>query len=222
MAKKQTPKAKDRGKGVQRQEVTTGDERDTRTAAERRREAEDLGQTADFQERLTDYQEEKRAKNRADFEESRSAEDEGEEVDNDRLPINHPTLMDGRDVRHGRLPPEATPREGKTSPAPPVTVPRTGAQRARARGERSEAVMVEATQIGYYGDTRRRPGDIFPIATPEDFSARWMRRASKGATPSTTTPNQAIRREHDAILAGRQGLTAGADPGAGANPLDAD
>lgn len=33
---------------------------------------------------------------------------------------------------------------------------------------------VRATQRGYYLDLIRRPGDVFDLALPSDFSSRWM------------------------------------------------
>lgn len=165
-------------------------------------------------------------------------EDLEEEVDNDRLPVNHPTIMDKRDVAAGKLPPEATPREGKTSIAPPLAG-RAGepfGPRARERSAQ-RTITVEATQLGYYDNIRRRPGDVFKIrgtqvtqddidaikdrndgklprglkikvGDPAEFSSRWMRKASQGAIERTTGPNQAIARQHDAILGG-MGHTAG-------------
>jgi len=44
----------------------------------------------------------------------------------------------------------------------------------------SERVKVKTslpdTFIGYYGHQRRRPGDVFTIASQEHFSKRWMER----------------------------------------------
>lgn len=155
-------------------------------------------------------------------------EEDEEAVDNDRLPLNHPTILDHRDEEAGKLPPEATPREGRTSAPPPLNHPAQGPKARERAAQRS--IMVEATAMGYYDHARRRAGDVFAIASDKDFSERWMRRASADARERTTTPNQAIAREHDAILGGRYGgmghtagnpsPTAGLDQAREQNPLE--
>lgn len=191
--------------------IQTLDERDVTTAKERREER------AIQQE----YATEKESQNRKDFEESDPLEAD-ERADVSHLPITHPTIPDERDK--GQLPPEATPREGKSSPAPPFSVPAVPESQRDDRARGKNRVLVEATQMGYYDHTRRRAGETFYINDPADFSKRWMRKAPSGAKPMPATlPNAAIRREHDAILAGKiSGVTGGIDQAPEANPLDAD
>lgn len=38
------------------------------------------------------------------------------------------------------------------------------------------AIRVRALRLGYYGDIRRRVGDIFNIQDEKHFSTRWMER----------------------------------------------
>jgi hypothetical protein len=57
--------------------------------------------------------------------------------------------------------------------------------------------------MGYYDHTRRRPGDVFIISAARHFSSRWMRRVDPETPEKVTTPNEAIAREHDAIVAMR-------------------
>jgi len=202
--------------------VTTRDERDvkdTRTATERRK----------------DEQAEKDQRRKP------SAQTTGEEVDNEQLPLNHQTITDHRDVEAGKLPPEATPREGKTAPYPPLS-PGHDVRQARSTeleeaGESpitDRSRIVQATQLGYYDDARRRPGDVFGVR-PEEFSSRWMRDAPRGSRPSRpTTANQAIAQQNaltrNARAAGQggfpsapnaeTGITQGIDQREEHNPLD--
>lgn len=37
-------------------------------------------------------------------------------------------------------------------------------------------MKVRATQLGYYGHARRRPGDIFEVENEKQFSKKWMER----------------------------------------------
>ena len=105
-----------------------------------------------------------------------------------------------------RTPPPFAPRGGPVAhPAASTSpVPRVESHNASARQPRGPAIRVEATQLGYYADTRRRIGDVFDIAAEADFSKIWMRRVS-GSTPTRITlGNQAIAQEHDEILSLRQ------------------
>lgn len=186
--------------------IETLDERDVKTAKERREEREEL----------KEYRTEKEQQNREDFDNSDPL-DADERADVTRMPITHPTIPDERDK--GRLPPEATPREGKSSQPPPVAVPAFSDRELAARSR--DRVLVEATQLGYYDHIRRRAGEIFWINSPADFSKRWMRKAPQGAQPTPATlPNQAIRKEHDLILAGK--VSGGLDQAPEENPLEAD
>jgi hypothetical protein len=105
---------------------------------------------------------------------------------------------------------------------------------------RTVGIRVRATQLGYYGHTRQRIDDVFTIAGtvnpavyPEghkqagkphrrageftDFSRRWMERVDPSTPEKTTTPNEAIKREHDDILALK---AVGAQPGMQVGPDD--
>lgn len=214
MAKKQARKVDVSKTTKPRPAVRTLDERDAAASTAVERSADSTAETT------RDYQEERFSGNARDFDESSPIADD-ERPDVDKLPINHQTLMDERNK--GGLPPEATPREGKTSPAPPIVYP--GQEESDRRSRRQERVLVEAIAAGYYDLIRRRPGDVFYIRSKEDFSKKWMRPAAPGAQPSVSTPNQAIRQAHDAILAGRsdrRSVTGGLDQATEENPLDAD
>lgn len=108
----------------------------------------------------------------------------------------------------------------------------------------AKPIRVRATQAGYYGDKRQRPGDVFLIdgtvldedvldgtgkvvrskGDVADFSERWMEPVDESVQVRTTTPNESIRKRHDEILGGRvTGNRSGEDAGAGDdNPLNAD
>jgi hypothetical protein len=192
-------------KGNKRQ-ATTRDERDTRTAAERRRADEKAAQRAQAEGEAAEA----------------AAGGSDDDVDNDQLPINHQTIVDHRDVEAGRLPPEASPREGRTSPAPPIGPAKSDTVRVgrgpnndlpdsdRAEGPKRTPSkrIVQATQLGYYAHARRRPGDVFQLEFEEDYSVRWMRPAPRGAQLHTTGANEAIRRSNRATRDLRAGVGA--------------
>lgn len=80
------------------------------------------------------------------------------------------------------------------TPLPPATA----AETKRAAGPK-----VRAFAMGYYGEVRRRIGDVFVLADAKDFSDRWMEGVD-GRTPvRTTTPNQALRQQHDEEMRAR-------------------
>ncbi len=143
-----------------------------------------------------DYAEEKAEQNRRDLAESDPV---GAEEEGDMLPITHATLPDRRDVGP---PPEANPREGKSSMPPPV---QAGPSQDDLRRRTARRVLVEATRLGYYDLIRRQAGDRFFINDPADFSKRWMRKAPADAGERVSTPNQRIRQQHDEILANKFG-----------------
>ncbi len=66
-------------------------------------------------------------------------------------------------------------------------------------------VRVRATQLGYYDNERKRPGDVFSIASPALFSKRWMEHVDPRTPEKTTGPNEALRQQHDEILGARHG-----------------
>lgn len=90
-------------------------------------------------------------------------------------------------------------------------------------------VRVVATKTGYYADKLQRPGDVFTIHDDE-FSTTWMAYVDSSTPESNTSPNAALRREHDAIVSGAprtDGIVTGRDdvpntvPTGTANPLGA-
>src|SRR5204863_3318721 len=64
-----------------------------------------------------------------------------------------------------------------------------------------ERIKVQATQLGYYDDARRRAGDVFYIRSHEDFSERWMRVVADDTPVRTTSMTEAMRIQHDEIRA---------------------
>jgi hypothetical protein len=101
-------------------------------------------------------------------------------------------------------------------------------------GNRGGGRKVRATKMGYYDHERRRPGDVFVLHKKQDFSAKWMEYVRAETPTSKTSPNQAIAKEHDNVLADRHGGGRKVDPtdphtdnapddleDTGDNPLDA-
>lgn len=78
---------------------------------------------------------------------------------------------------------------------------------------------VRATAPGYYGEARRREGDVFTIEKPEDFSSKWMERVSKNTPEKTTTGQQIIDQKSEEAV--REQMAAKGATG-GQNPLGAE
>lgn len=68
---------------------------------------------------------------------------------------------------------------------------------------RPKQIKVRATKLGYYGELRRRPGDVFVLTDENHFSERWMERVDASTPERTTSPSEALRREHANITTGR-------------------
>jgi len=74
----------------------------------------------------------------------------------------------------------------------------------------SASVKVRATQVGYYGEARRRVGDVFTLEDPKHFSAKWMERVDASTPEKITTGNEDLRRQHDEMLGRTGGKPTGA------------
>lgn len=62
---------------------------------------------------------------------------------------------------------------------------------------------VRATQLGYYGDKRRRVGDVFTISSEAVFSAKWMEWVDRRTPGRVTSSPEALKAHHDEIQAAR-------------------
>ena len=126
-----------------------------------------------------------------------------------------PTAREGlKPIGDEKPHPTAAAREGKTSGEGRVGLDYDLSPEATASSRTSaRPLTVQATQLGYYDHTRRRTGDVFKIAAPEDFSKRWMRRVADNTPTRITLGNQAIAKEHDEILSLRQAGTQRAPTG---------
>lgn len=50
--------------------------------------------------------------------------------------------------------------------------------------------MGDKKYVGYYNLVRRKPGDVFDLNDPKDFSDKWMMRVNAG-TPKSDAPGEA-------------------------------
>lgn len=66
----------------------------------------------------------------------------------------------------------------------------------------NEPIKVRATALGYYGEMRRRVGDVF-ICSAEAFSPEWMEEVDPRTRERVTSAPQALKRAHDEILGGQ-------------------
>lgn len=116
-----------------------------------------------------------------------------------------------RKARAKALPPAPAPHRH-----PIVEVGRGGSRPASAtpnnatedlsEGPKSKGIRVRAVNMVYYGDKRRRPGDVFTIRNEREFSSKNMERVSSRLRERTTTGKQALEKHHDATNAARMGL----------------
>jgi len=67
---------------------------------------------------------------------------------------------------------------------------------------RTSGVKVRATLMGYYDHARRRPGDVFTIASGKDFSPRWMEVVPGNTPDKLTGAKAALEKIHDEIIGG--------------------
>lgn len=68
-----------------------------------------------------------------------------------------------------------------------------------------KGIKVRATRMGYYGEQRRREGDVFRIKTEREFSVNWMEYVDAETREHTTTGPQALAQTQDKLRAERAG-----------------
>lgn len=62
-------------------------------------------------------------------------------------------------------------------------------------------IRVRATRMGYYNNLRRREGDVFTLHDARLFSKNWMVVVPVATPERHTRANEALKREHDEVLA---------------------
>ena len=98
----------------------------------------------------------------------------------------------------------AQPAKSRTHPSPaPMPTDADGRAKPPEPVRKDRPIKVRATQMGYYDHARRRVGDVFVIANEQAFSSRWMERVGANEPERTTTATQALRQQHDEIIASR-------------------
>lgn len=133
-------------------------------------------------------------------------------------------------VRPPNAPPTRNPREPVLPP--PTARARGGESRDLARPATTEAGRVAPTRIkvrairqGYYDHIRRHEGDVFFIASDQDFSNRWMEVVDARTPERITSSPELLRRQHDELLAERMPARGTPlvhdEPDADKNPLGA-
>lgn len=50
-------------------------------------------------------------------------------------------------------------------------------------------MRVQAIELGYYADQRKRPGQVFTLSSPDHFSKKWMK-ALDGKSVKGQKPNK--------------------------------
>lgn len=122
----------------------------------------------------------------------------------------------------------ATKKKGRaaqpaTAPAKPAPAKKIVAPPASLTARGGIKVRVLEGQLGYYGDVRRREGDVFVITDIKHFSKRWMEFVDKRTPNRVTTGSEELRKKHQELLEEKsgKGMLTDADPGGleGDNPL---
>lgn len=80
-------------------------------------------------------------------------------------------------------------RAGQGQPAAPPQAPKP-----------EGGIKVMATKTTYYDNKRRRPGDVFTIASEREFSDRYMEKVDPETPEKITTGAEVLRQQHDEIL----------------------
>lgn len=62
------------------------------------------------------------------------------------------------------------------------------------------SLKVRARRLGYYGEQRRRVGDVFTLRAQRDFSGKWMEPVDARTPERSTTPAEALAQESGAII----------------------
>jgi len=105
-----------------------------------------------------------------------------------------------------------------------ATTTRDTVAAAAERGDRKPRgvpIKVRATALGYYGEARRRPGDVFTIYDEQDFAESWMERVAPDTPERITSGAEALRQQHEAEIAARRqpGERVGPDTPTGAKDV---
>lgn len=84
------------------------------------------------------------------------------------------------------------------------TLPRAASAAPEAK-PKARPVKVRATRVGYYGDQRRRIGDVFTIPSLEKphFSSKWMELVDDKTPEHTTSAPEALKKWHEDQRAGK-------------------
>ncbi len=110
-----------------------------------------------------------------------------------------------------------------TKPAakPPAKRASSGDGEPPARS--SDTVRVRAVRMGYYGEERRRVGDVFDMDVNLAESASWVEEVDPRTRPKRTTGKEELKKQHAETMKERA-AQAGAQEGGdiedtGGNPL---
>jgi hypothetical protein len=116
----------------------------------------------------------------------------------------------------------ATKKAAKKATAPAKATARPAAKKAATPAKKAAApvrrIKVRATQMGYYGEARRREGDVFRLTDPAHFSEKWMEYVDPRVPEKTTTVEEALREEHQEIREARERERSAA-PGTEGDPI---
>jgi hypothetical protein len=119
-----------------------------------------------------------------------------------------------------------TGKAGRTTPTPPKSTSEIGRSAAAAAEVKpGQKIKVRALQLGYYGEKRRREGDVFvyTLGPKEAKLPKWVEPVDPRTPSRITTGVEELRKKHDEIIRERnpQHGTPLAQDEPDDNPLDA-
>jgi hypothetical protein len=116
-------------------------------------------------------------------------------------PAPAPGVSPSTAARSMRQSTEGVPSSHSTAKSTSAAEDSTGGAASGPKG----GIKVRAIQKLYYGDKRRRVGDVFFINKESEFSEKSMERVSRNTPERLTSGREELKREHDDIVSGRLG-----------------
>lgn len=121
----------------------------------------------------------------------------------------------------------------KAAPRPAVKPARSSSPAAGERNEtpaakRGGKVRVRAIKMGYYGEERKREGDVFDMdADTFERGVNWVEEVDPGTRKRTTTGADVLKKQHQEVMRERAAMAGAQDGGdtvrdTGGNPLGDD
>lgn len=124
---------------------------------------------------------------------------------------------------------KAKAKTAKSKTAPKATPKEVQKAAVRGTAKAPRVIRVRATKLGYYQHERRREGDVFDFSmehvNTDGSLPSWIEPVDRRTPKRTTTPNEALKQQHDEVMRERSAQGTLGQEGAddvedtGGNPL---